>query len=697
MRNLNRALQIFLWSYVFIYVVFCSLQIIQSDLWWQLSEGSQILRTWALPTGPVAAFGLPATPYFDEYAGYEVVLALLFKIGGFPGLWMAFSAVYLAIMFLPVATSAQKYPSFDFFSTAALLFAGLLMKGRLEQRPELLAGLLLVLLMVTLRKSHLEKITSRTLAVLFLLFLVWTNTHSTFVIGFFTLGLWLMCEMILKFRKFPIGLLLRGALSMSGVALIATMLNPYGPQRLLFPFIQALDPGSTALSPEMWPTRDLDSTAGVLILIGLGFWAWGLLTTRSAPLWLILFSIFSVLLSLKSFRFVNLLAISILFVYASHTEPAGAKKSALLMPLSMLKSVALFFLCIFLIFIDAFSFLSICDEMRSEIPFATHTRHFASTMCAIRVDKSKAPIPALCGQDVGSYLSFHGTGQFRPLLDTGLSHFSSDTKRYMFFLWNDPDALDLVLQHLHVNYAILNSQTCFWIPTIHRLPDWEFIACDPTGMLWKRNPGAPHPLSASNRDQIEKSVRQFLQDGEIVAAFSYSTLLDNPAKSLSILEQYNDSRWSEPLFNHFCAWVDSLPPSEIEHFLASEHPRQFPLLGAILSARLGTETFAKFIATNPPAPRLWLWKVVKIRDCLRKGDVNQARAIFDTISPTPISSVTYYQLLRQVRIDNPETNDFGLGAYGRWQTWDENARAFMESMSARLNDRITELDRPSGS
>src|SRR5271167_697904 len=130
MRNLNRSLQIFLWSYAFIYVVSCSLQITQVDLWWQLSEGAHILRTWTLPSGPVAAFGLPATPYFDEYAGYEMVLALLFKIGGFPGLSMVFAAVYLAILFLPVATSGQKYPAFDFSSTAAVLFAGILMKER---------------------------------------------------------------------------------------------------------------------------------------------------------------------------------------------------------------------------------------------------------------------------------------------------------------------------------------------------------------------------------------------------------------------------------------------------------------------------------------------------------------------------------------------------------------------------------------
>ena len=697
MRNLNRSLQIFLWSYVFIYVVSCSLQITQVDLWWQLSEGSRILRDWALPTGPAAAFGLPATPYFDEYAGYEAVLALLFKIGGFPGLWMFFAAVYLATLFLPIATSGRKYPAFDFCSTAAMFFAGILMKERLAQRPELVGGLLLVLLMVTLRKSHLEKITSRTLAVLFFLFLVWTNTHSTFVIGFFTLGLWLTCEMILKFRKFPFRLLLRGAFSMSGVALIATMLNPYGPWRLLFPFIQAFDPGSTALSPEMWPVTDLGTTEGVLILIAIAFLAWGLLTTRGVPLWLILFSFFSVLISFKGLRFIHFPAFAILFVYAARIEPDGAKTTALPMPLNLLKDVTICLLCVFLMFYDAFSFLVIRGEMRGESRLATHTPRFAPEICAIRVTDPNVRVPVLCAYNVGSYLSFEGNGQFRPLLDSGLSHFSSDTERYFFFLWNEPAALDLALRDLSVNYVIINQDTCPWIPTIHRLPDWEFVACDATGMLLQRNPGDPHPLSASDRGQIEKSVRQFRQNGDIVGAFCYSTLLDDPAESLAIVAQYHGRDWSEAFFNSLCAWADSLPPSTIEDFLAGGHPRQSPLVDAVLSARLGPAVFEKFIATNPPGPRPWFWKALEVRNCLLNGDRNQARAIFDTISPVPVSSVTYYQLLGQVRIEDPKTNDTDRSSYGRWQTWDENARRFVKSMSARLNDRMTELDQQPGS
>ena len=87
---------------------------------------------------------------------------------------------------------------------------------------------------------------------------------------------------------------------------------------------------------------------------------------------------------------------------------------------------------------------------------------------------------------------------------------------------------------------------------------------------------------------------------------------------------------------------------------------------------------------------------MEVRNCLAKGEMSQARTIFDTISPVPISSITYYQLWHEVRIGDSKTSDQALSAYGEWQTWDAHARGFVESMSGRLNDRLAELERRPG-
>ena len=684
MTNLTRSLQIFLWSYAFVFVVICSLQVNQVDLWYQLAEGFHILETWTLPTAPAAAYGLPATPYFDEYAGYEIVLATLFKMGGFTALWMAFAMVYLGILFLPFGTSGRKYPAFDFSTTAALLVAAILMTDRMEQRPELVGGFFLVILMAILRRSLLEKITARTMAGVFALFLAWTNTHSSFVIGFFTLGLWIACEFAVKFRNVPVPHLLRNAAALGIAALLATMLNPYGPRRLLFPFAQASDFGSTALSPEMWPV-DFNTLPGEVVLLAILFLLWGLATTRGVPLWLILFSVFSVFISLKGFRFINYLAIALLFVYSARAEKPSTAKRAFPLWLRLLNDAALCLFCVFLIFGDAFGYIYTYTTHREGI----HSQHFAEDICALKVAPPGKRVPVLCGHGMGSYLSF-GDTQFRPLLDSGLSHFSDETKRYFFFLWREPDALALALHKLDVNYVLIDRYVYAWILTMQRLPDWEFVMCTPDGMLWKRNANHPHTLTAAERTQIETAKQELIDSGEIGGAFTYSTLVDSPATSLAILSGCGGREWPEAFFTSVCAWVDAQPPAALEEYLSGNHSRAYPLVDAIVAERLGPNVFDKFVATHPTGPRPWYWKALEVRNCLRKGEVAQGRAIFNSISPVPASSVTYYELRHELQIPVPS-------AYGQWQTWDDSAKKFEDAMSSRLNSRISELSGRPGS
>ena len=259
------------------------------------------------------------------------------------------------------------------------------------------------------------------------------------------------CEMVLNFQTIPIASLIRHALIAAGVTVAGALLNPYGPQRFLFPFEQASDPGSTALSQEMWPLTDFGMIPGQLLLIMVALLISGVCwTTRGVPAWLILFSIFSVFMAFKGYRFVNFLVISVLFVYAARIEREPIPSR--LWVFDVLKGAALGLLCMVLIFGAAFTFNLTYQEMRFEPRLAVHTRRFADNICALKVTDSNTRVPILCEHGVGSYLSF-GDSQFRPLLDSGLSHFSDDTKRYFFFLWHEPDALDLGLQHLNVDYV----------------------------------------------------------------------------------------------------------------------------------------------------------------------------------------------------------------------------------------------------
>ena len=338
-----------------------------------------------------------------------------------------------------------------------------------------------------------------------------------------------------------------------------------------------------------------------------------------------------------------------------------------------------------------FNLLGSYADLRAELRFPTHGLRYASEMVAYPVEPEGRRIPVLCGHGMGSYLSFNENGNFRPLLDSGLSHFSDDTKRYFFFVWYEPKALDLALKQLHVDYILLDLDTLHWIPTIRLLPDWQFVTCSANGMIWKRSPIGPQPLSEADKALIARSIEVQLQKGFTESAFDYSTLIDPPGKSLALLAGHQGRPWTEGFFNSLCTWVNMLSPADAAAFLATDSCAQQPLVGAIVAERAGPEAYDRFAASQPEPPPIWFWKAIRVEALLRKGDAAEARRVFDSISPTPPSSTMYYRLWHELHAQDSPAPD--PGAYGRWQTWDASGPVFMEDMSVRLNNRIEELDR----
>jgi hypothetical protein len=680
MLTIRKSLQVFWWSYVLVFIVFSSLQITQIDLWWQIPEGLQILRTGHVPTGPIAAFGFTATPYFDEYAGYEVGLALLYRMGGFIALWAVFSAVYLLIVLLPFARAGKNAERFDFLSTLGLLFGAMLLKGRLEQRPEIVGCLMLVLLFVLLREARLGHLSRRFFIFLGLIFFAWTNIHSNFVIGLVALFIWHGCEKLSAFRQGRI--FWRDSLLIPVVAIGATMLNPSGPERLLFPFWQASDPGSIALSMEMSPITTFSDPLGILIIASGAVILLSILW-RKVPPWLILFSALSFFLAIEHRRFINLAAISLLFVCAERMIAKAPAARETVFSVALLRLLGLATLCLITLLLAALDLDGIYHEMSHARPFATHVERFAPELVALAEGQPEA---TLAGLGEGAFLSFNPARPLRPLLDSGLSRFSDDTKRYGFFAMNEPEAFDLALDNLKVNAVVVDRDTLPWIIGLERHADWTLSGCSENGMMWRRKGGAAK-LTPADPGQIEKIVAALPGEGNPEAAFFYSTVLGDAEASLRLLAQDNGWDRHDSSFNFVSDWIDRLPLPAIQAFVAAEPAPKPTLLNAMLYARLGAGSFDAFMQKVPPSVVDWRWKLAEVRRRLDERDDASALALFKTISPRPIASAAYYQLWEKLTRRGYSPGD--PGAYGRWQTWDAGSRQFVLSMSARLNGQIT--------
>ena len=150
--SLNRSVGLLLWGALVAAIVLTSFGERRVDFWWQLREGAAIWSTHRLPTDTPTAFGLPARPYIDEYGLYEVVLAMLYKLGGPMATHLAFITIYLSIFLIPLL--AAKTARRDLLSAALLALAGIFLINRYEQRPELVGVLLFTVLLALLHRTR---------------------------------------------------------------------------------------------------------------------------------------------------------------------------------------------------------------------------------------------------------------------------------------------------------------------------------------------------------------------------------------------------------------------------------------------------------------------------------------------------------------------------------------------------------------
>jgi hypothetical protein len=202
-------------------------QVSGGDVGFHLAAGERVLDGQGLPHTDPFTFTVPDHAYVNTSWGYQVVLALLERAFGAPGLVLFHVALVLGFWGTLCAT-ARLGPGDPVALLALVALGGLAAEMRYEVRPEVLSYTLLGLLLHLLHR-HAEG-RRAALWLLPLMFLVWANCHSLFVLGWLALG----C--------FGIGLWLRdgrldrrlSAWSLAGVA--ATFVNAHGWHGVAFPF-----------------------------------------------------------------------------------------------------------------------------------------------------------------------------------------------------------------------------------------------------------------------------------------------------------------------------------------------------------------------------------------------------------------------------------------------------------------------------
>ena len=168
-------------------VIGVRLRLPDPDTWWHIAVGEHILATHTWPTSDSYSFTAPGAHWIAyEWLG-EVLMAAAERVGGLPGL------AALLIGLVAIITGLLYYYAYlrcgnakaACVATGALLpIAGAVF----TLRPQLVGYIFLLVTLICLERFRQGHV--RSLWILPPLFLVWVNTHGTFVFGLAAIGLY---------------------------------------------------------------------------------------------------------------------------------------------------------------------------------------------------------------------------------------------------------------------------------------------------------------------------------------------------------------------------------------------------------------------------------------------------------------------------------------------------------------------------
>lgn len=241
---------------------------VDPDVWWHIRVGQDILRTHHFPTVDPFSFTAAGTPWIAyEWLG-EVILASVAKLGGIVPLFVllvvAASSVALALYYYGTIRTGNCKAGF-----VPIAVMGTLTILSFSLRPQMFGYLFLVILLIVLQ--WFRKGVTWPLWTLPLLFLVWVNTHGSFIVGIGVLVVYL-CAGLKAFHLGDIEAIAWSAkqriqLELALLLSLAVLpLTPYGTQLAVYPFDMMFNQPLNVANVNEWRSMPLDEQFGKLFL-----------------------------------------------------------------------------------------------------------------------------------------------------------------------------------------------------------------------------------------------------------------------------------------------------------------------------------------------------------------------------------------------------------------------------------------------
>lgn len=206
---------------------------VDTDTWWHIRSGEHILQNGIIYADPFS-FTFAGQPWVDHSWGSQIVLYLVWQIGGYLGLSVFMATLATAGMIFVYRMSEGSAYLRAFAIVLGAAAAAVFWSPRPQMFSFFLSAVVLYLLWLY-RDKGIDR-----LWLIPPLMAIWGNLHAGFSIGFIFIGATIVGEALMNLtsregRRMSwraIGKLI----AVAGVSVAALVINPYGLQMLLVPF-----------------------------------------------------------------------------------------------------------------------------------------------------------------------------------------------------------------------------------------------------------------------------------------------------------------------------------------------------------------------------------------------------------------------------------------------------------------------------
>ena len=233
----------------------------QSDTFWLLRDGAEILRTHQIPHVETYSFTARGAPYTDHEWLSEALLAFGHRWGGMPGTELVAGAAIIAAMAL-----IYRLMIGPLLTRFVLLAATLALSSCVwALRPTVFSLFCVCLLIWLLARERFRYLPP--------LFLLWANAHGGVVLGWVVLA-GAVAAAAIRWRVAGAPADRRRVLALAVVvplAALATLATPLGPR--LFAYVVETARRGYAIHITEWdPTLPTDLLGTLFWIVALGFW-----------------------------------------------------------------------------------------------------------------------------------------------------------------------------------------------------------------------------------------------------------------------------------------------------------------------------------------------------------------------------------------------------------------------------------------